>query len=302
MSQDNELSSNVAAMLENIKPQILEVKAGSKDSSYVLLRPDGMTAESIKEYLDEFKDVPDRRIGTEKALDVATFIELTNRFKDEGSVVFAEGKISANKITASIQAVLDYHLAQSKVTEARNGEHRVRYDFPLSKELEFWIGSNGVEFSQESFAGLLEKRVMEMAVANEQDIAAIKNLKPKFADPLEILALSRDLEILSVEKVRQAVKLQSGERTIQFTTEHTDTTGKPLSIPDFFMIVIPVFNGGGNARITVALRYRKKGEQIIWYYELYRIDQVFQTAFDATLKEVKEKTSLPLYLGSPANN
>ncbi len=290
----------VEVMLENIKPQKIEVNKGKIDRTEILLVPKGMEAVSLKEFIDEEKVVPDRREGTHTALDVNTFIEITNRFKNDDSVVFAQAQVANNTISASLLSVLDFHPAGGENDKAANLDHKVSYKFPISKELAFWLRLNGTELGQTDFALLLEERIGEMTVAQESDISAIKNLKPKFADPLEILSLSRDLEIYSNVKVKQAAKLSSGERKLEFDEAHVDATGKAISIPDFFMLSIPIFVGGKSEKVTVRLRYRKKGEGVVWFYDLYRVDQVFQTAFETITKDVAEKTKLPLYLGSPA--
>jgi len=110
---------------------------------------------------------------------------------------------------------------------------------------------------QAEFALFLEEHIIEMSAPTDEDRAAVDGLKPKFADPMDMLSLSRDLEIYSKESVRQALKLSSGERNLQFTTEHCDADGKPISIPDFFVVQMPLFDGGESHRILARLRYRK---------------------------------------------
>ena len=290
----------IATVLENTKPAIMDVAVGTTDKAQVIVYPKTMEVASVKEFLEEYAKVPERREGTHTALDVNTFIEITNRFKNDDSVVFAQAQVANNTISASLLSVLDFHPAGKENDKAANLDHKVSYKFPISKELAFWLRLNGTELGQTDFALLLEERIGEMTVAQESDIAAIKNLKPKFADPLEILSLSRDLEIYSNVKVKQAAKLSSGERKLEFDEAHVDATGKAISIPDFFMLSIPIFVGGKSEKVTVRLRYRKKGEGVVWFYDLYRVDQVFQTAFETITQDVAEKTKLPLYLGTPA--
>lgn len=290
----------VQKVIDNSEPKKIGVDAGKIDHTEILVIPKNMQAVSLKKYIDEQRVKPERRVGTHTALDLDTFSELTNRFKSEESAVFAKAKISGNSLSASLLSVLDFHPRGEEQTKADNGKHKVIYQFPISKELTFWMSKNGAEFGQTDFAMLLEERIGEMGVADESVIAQIKNLKPRFADPLEVLSLSRDLEIYSNTKIRQAGKLQSGERKIEFEEAHVDASGKALSLPDFFLLQIPVFVGGPEEKIIVSLRYRKKGDGVVWFYNLYRIDQVFQTAFETSVRIVKEKTALPLYLGEPA--
>lgn len=288
---------NIAKMLENIEPRILFVE-GSDIGTQVLLVPNGMKAEGIKKYLDEHRLFPERRKDIERTDRLQSFIDLTNRFKSEDSVVFAKGTIKENSIEAKLTTVFDYHPANSNVLDAQNKGHRVDYNFPVSKEFQFWLRNNGEALDQTDFALLLEEHILEMVIVREEEVQEISGLKPKFADPLQMRELSADLEIYSSEEVRQAGKLSSGERNIRFTTQHTDADGKPISIPDFFMIQVPVFESEGSVRIPVRLRYRKHGTSIKWFYDLYRVDRVFDTAFEKAVNEVKEKTQIPLFIGS----
>lgn len=297
MSEEKLKADHIKTMLENIQPRIIPVEGDGKKAE-VLLVPNGMEAEGVKKFLDAYNKVPERRKGTHKADRLESFIDLTNRFKDSCSVIFARGNVSGNSISASLTAILDFHPEDADNTVALNCEHKVSYQFPVSKEFSFWLKNNAEGMDQSQFALMLEERISEMSVATDADCAQIENLKPKFAAPVDILELARNLEIYSSESVQQAVKLSSGEREIKFTAVHNGADGKPVSIPDFFVLNIPIFEGERPVRILVRLRYRKQGNGVLWFYDLYRVDMVFQEAFDKALEKVKEGTKLPLFLGS----
>ena len=76
-----------------------------------------------------------------------------------------------------------------------------------------------------------------------------------------MLELSRNLEIYSQESYRQKNKLSSDETELKFTSQHVDAGGKPIKIPDFFVIQLPLFDGGISERVLVRLRYRPTGEK-----------------------------------------
>lgn len=290
------------AMLENIAPRTISIERGDRDGAGVLVVPKGMTVVSVKNYLDEYRTAPARRSGTEKTDRLHSFIDMTERFKNEDSVIFAKGEINGHSLTANLVTVFDYHPANGNNEDAKNCQHRAFYNFPVSKEFAFWLKGNAEPLSQTEFALLLEERIGEMVVAEENDFSRIANLTPKFAEPLEILELARNLQIYSNETVQQAGKLSTGEREIKFSAVHTahGKDGKPITVPDFFMLHIPIFAGEAAIRIAVRLRYRKSGEQVIWFYDLYRVDQIFQEAFDFAIEYVKQTTGLPLFMGTPA--
>lgn len=288
-------------LLQNVEPKVIPIAKGTPDSAGFAVVPNGMKVESVKKYLDEFRLLPERRTGTECADRLQSFIDLVNRFKGKDSVVFAKSAISGNAMSASLYAIFDYHPANAINTDARHKAHKARYCFPVSKELTFWLKNNATETDQAGFAIMLEERISEMVAANDEDKAQIANLSPKFAEPLEVLELSRNLEIYSAEQVTQSLKLSSGERNLKFTAVHNGADGKPISVPDFFVLNIPVFDGDEPERILVRLRYRKQGEKINWSYDLYRVDRVFQKAFDLSVSVVKSDTALPIFMGEAAS-
>lgn len=297
MTDPNKKEDNVGRMLDNIQPRMMDIAKGTTDQAQVIVVPVGMRLESAKHFLDQYKTKPDRRTGTEQADRLVSFIDLVNRFKSADSAIFAKGEITGSKLLASLTAILDYHAIGADNKAASYKAHRVSYKFPISKEFEFWFKHNGELMDQEGFALMLEERINEMVSASEEERNAIANLTPKFADPLEILKLSRDLVVYSSEKLQQSTKLSSGERTVKFTAEHADADGKPLSIPDFFVLNIPVFAGEAATRVLVRMRYRKAGEKVLWAYDIYRVDMVFEAAFDAAVDKVKKETEVALFMG-----
>lgn len=283
---------------ENMEPRTIEAKRGDEKTAPVLMYPVGMQLASMKKYVDENRLVPERRNGTARLNRINSLIDHINRFKSEASALFASAAIDANSIKAHIAAIFDYHPKGDDVTKADNGKHRALYEFPIAKDFAFWMKNNAKLMGQEEFALFLEERVVEMVSPDDDDKAQVSGLAPKFAEPVEILGLSRDLELYSKETVTQAIKLSSGEKSVKFTTQHVDADGKPIEIPDFFVVCLPLFEGGELHRILVRLRYRKNGERLQWAYDLYRIDRTLEEAFDSACAQVVEATGLPIFHGS----
>lgn len=297
MNDSKDAATLVEHVRKNTKPEIKDIERGALDKASVILVPDGMSAKSIKPFLDEYRQKPERRRGTITADRLESFIAITNRFKNEDSVIFARAKIEQNKIDAHIRTVFDYHPDNGNVEEAEYAEHGAYYSFPTSKDFDFWMENNHQPMSQIDFALFLEERHIEMRMAKDVEKTAINGLKPKFADPLDMLELSKDLEVYSNETFRSKNKLSSGETELKFSAEHVDSGGKPIQIPDFFIVEVPVFEGGLPQRIMVRLRYRIKDGSVRWFYDLYRIDLLLNTAFEESCADVQAKTDLPLFFG-----
>lgn len=281
----------------NSKAEIIDIVAGSKEKAHVLIVPKGKEVVSVGKYLDEYLEKPKRRKGVAEVTRLSSFIDLTNRFKASHSVIFGQARLNGNSLDAKLKTIFNYHPEGPENESAEYMDHSVQFKFPLSKDFQYWLGNNAKAMSTNDFSIFMEERIVEMVVASDEDKQPIQSLKPKFADPLEMLELSRDLQIHSEDTVVSKQKLSSGEHEIKFSTEHKDSSGQKIQLPDFFVINVPIFEGGDTHRICVRLRYRLNSGSIAWFYDLYRIDNVLNDAFDHACACVVDKTKLPLFYG-----
>jgi hypothetical protein len=68
-----------------------------------------------------------------------------------------------------------------------------------------------------------------------------------------------------------------------------------------FVIAVPVFQHGEPIRSSSAA-LPQGGSGIVFIYELWRDDRVFDHAFDEALTRVREETSLTVYRGTRGNS
>jgi len=302
----NEIKEIASIVNENQKPQLVQVfdqyiQKGEDGQSVkavqALLVPENMKVESVKDILDEYLDRPKRRTDGAVLDRKESFIDYTNRFKSENSALFARGKVNGSHISASIYTVFDFHPSTSQVQDADNCDHRASYNFPISKEFKRWIENNTRLMDQSSFAYFIEDNLIDLAAADQSDMEKYTDLKPLFADPIRMLEMSRGLSLKNNENVKQKFVTSTGETEIQFTSEHTDEYGSKVSIPNFFMINIPIFEMGLRYRVAVRLRYRVKDGSVKFAYDIYRIEDLFDSVFNETCNLIAEKTGLPLFMG-----
>lgn len=275
------------------------------DPISVLVVPAGQKLVSARSFLDEFRGRPDRREGTARLLDLASFVAHANRFKDAHSALFADPAPGAPSITA----VFDYHEALAgdrEPSEAlpRFGCHRAVYPFPLSEEWQAWRAIDGRTLTQQEFAQFLEDRIGDVILppdmeGDEQLRALTETLGGRLGGPQSLHTLSRGLQVNVAQVVKQAVTLESGEIAIQYEEQHSDGAGVPIRTPNLFLLGIPVFYNGAPYRIPVRVRYRVQGGRISWSLHLYRADRAFLHAFDEVVKQAAEDTRLPLFVGAP---
>lgn len=248
---------------------------------------------AFKDLIDKHRQEPARRLGTASATTLQSFIDLVDRHKDDGSVVFAKTAWPEPELTA----VIDYHSIDGT---PRWGNHRIRYAFPVTDEFKVWIDKNGKAMEQAEFAAFLEEHAAELSAPFGPEVTEYESLfKEKFATPNDLISLSRSLEVFVGARVKRQERLTSGERTVEFVEEHTNTKGEKVEIPGLFMVSVPAFVDGDPVRIPARLRYRIQGGSIMWFYQLYRWQLWLRDQVKNDLDTVKQKTALPTFEGSP---
>lgn len=247
----------------------------------------------IKDQIENFRTAPARRKGTAIAGTLASFIALVNRHKDAQSALFGATSWPEPKLTA----VLDYDSAEAP---ARFGQHRVVYEFPLTEEFKAWVDGDSKQMNQTAFAIFLEDHAAELAAPDAYEKETYEALfKESFATPSEVLELSRYLEVYVAAKAKQGVRLQTGERVVEFAEEHQNASGGKVTIPGIFMVSVPAFVDGNVVRIPARLRYRLANGSVNWFYQLYRWESFLRETVEAALNQAADETALPAFDGAP---
>lgn len=245
--------------------------------------------------VESYRFAPSRKRGKAKALTLASFIDLTNRHKTEHSVVFAATDWRAPGFTA----VIDYHVKESGGA-ADNLSHRIEYAFPASEEWKAWVAMNGEAMEQGDFAAFLEDRIADLSAPTDAEkIWLERDFGTKVATPAQLIQLSRGLQVNVSSVVKNVVNLASGEASIAFDEQHSDGDGQPLKVPGIFMLSIAPFFMGEKISLPVRLRYRKKGQGLVWFFQMYRPDQFVTERVRDDLDTVATQTALPTFEGSP---
>ena len=261
-----------------------------------LIKGEHPKIERVKRFVEEWRLHPERRTGTAKVGDVDSYCALVNRQKTADSVVFA----NSDWRQPSLTAVIDYH-DYDALGAAGWLNHRISYDFPFSDEWKVWAKFDGAPMTQEDFAEFMEERAPDMTTLTEAESASFaRDLQlERIGTPSEIFELARGLSINAQTKVRNDVKLQSGEAKISFEEEHNGADGKPIRVPGAFALMIPLFYGEEPITVPVRLRYRLKGGAILWTYKLFRVDRTISEAVGHAKATVRAETGLDVFEGKP---
>jgi len=280
----------------------------------------GLRFHDTSQQLNAARKNPLKRDGRASFTRLDSFIAHVNRFKSGETALFAEDSMRGGE-NPRITAVIDYHdrvngEGAPAEPSPRWGQHKSVYTFPVSDEFKTWTEIDGQPMDQTLFAEFLEDHVVDvMAVPDflkaesqgADDISAadralldlMLKIQGRPCGPEKLMELSRGLKVFSQEKVVNSTNLSSGEGQIQFATEHTDADGKPLKVPNMFLIAIPIFRGGAPYRIPVRLRYRKSGPALMWSLVLHNLDLVCDHAVTEACDRAAKETDLPLFYGFP---
>lgn len=320
MSTDTEDNGTAAVVAELVERLALPDEiAIDLTTNGLLVVPDGKKVIDLRPFEDARLVNPRRRTGTSKHTTLASFLEHVERQRDPGSAIFASDAMDA----PSFVAIYDYHEPASTIDYVKSedaggyvtrktpglprfGGHRAAYACPFSDEWIAWnriAGSAAVWLEQLDFAQALEDRGLDVVPVAEipsttKDACERLSITP--AGPAALMALSRGLIVRANRKVGSAVNLNSGEAKITFEEVHAASVNDaPVVVPTGFVLSVPVFRDGAAYALIVRLRYRVEGALVRWKLAIHRPDAVFRDAFYDASKDVKTKTGLPLFFGSP---
>lgn len=284
-------------------PRVLDIAIGDLKGQVIVVPGErGTDIHSVKELLDEHRDIPERRKGTIAVDDLTSFVALVNRDKREETVIFARRDNAKPRLVA----VLDYHPGADCPGWC---DDRIKWDMGLSDEWKAWFGSNGVDhaMNQEAFARWLEDHIFDIGesdAAQPTSAAFAAKLGVRFAGPAQMLATSRGLEVRVNSSFKGATNIRTGETTLQYEEQHSGPAGAALDVPHAFHLLLPIFKGGQLYSVPTRLRYRVSGPKVVWYYEMHRPDLFVNDAIEDVLKCVRENDDkggcgLPVILGTP---
>lgn len=266
-----------------------------ESAATVMFVPKGMQRIDIQAELDKRADSPRRAVGDVRVTTLEAFVALTNRHASPDTVIYVEDGQQPKLV-----AVLNDHGAGA---EPGWRDHRIVYLPALSDEWKAWAANEGKPLAQVAFAELLEDRCLDVIApssAGPSTQGIIEQLGVKAATAAELQGLAKGLSIKVDQHVKEVRRLDSGEAQIMYSEQHNGEDGKPLSVPNAFVIAIPVFVGGAAYTHVVRLRYRAREGRITWSYNVVHADQAKRDAVLDMMAAIREKLPEALVVeGSP---
>lgn len=298
-----------------------EMTARDLASPLLIAVPDGQKVTDLTSQLRAASSYmkPHKREGTARLTTLDSVITWANRFKGEGSVLYAKNDDDAPSLTC----IADYHLGGAPSVDvmtgdptARHGKHRAAYSFPLSKKWQAWMKMSGTAQSGVEMGAFLEDNILDVidppiqlttpgiagSEANEAELRLIdiaRRLEGSYGTGAQLLGMAKSFTVNEAADYAVAHNSTTGEATVQIKSEHLDSSGAPIRVPKLFLIAIPVFEGGVVFRLPVRFQYRKAGSTVKFFLTIHDPKHAKDIAFDEAVNEAATETGLPLLIGTP---
>jgi uncharacterized protein YfdQ (DUF2303 family) len=310
MSDNNDLFQHITDKLTAaVECRESEILAHDGTEITIFAGPSDIKVTDLQSFADKYASAPRHRAGKLRAFDLDSFAALTLRDYDAGTVVF----VDVSGAGVAFETCLDYHMPIANLTPRTNQRAQretIEYTPALSKEWLNWTGQAGETMSQTAFAEWIEDHLPDIAdprhLLASPDCTAVKlgevygfrreNLWG-YADPAKLADVSRGLEIREGAVLKNAVRLESGEVSMVYHTEHTGADGQRLNVPTRFLLSISVFEREAEYFVPVKLAYRKAGGALTWSFELFRPER-FR---DDAIKGLVSTLGMKLTPAAPTN-
>lgn len=218
--------------------------------------PEGYRLES----LERFQRTPDRKRGSRVVAEVDSLVAYVNEHATETSLY----EVQYDDLW--IRATLDWHKpGTAEEGSAGWGEHIATYKGRTGEKLAAWLAIADKSLSQIVLGEFLEERV--------SDIHA-----PEGADVMDMV-----LKFEATKKVsfKSSQRLHDGLRQLQYVEEN-EARGA-LTIPESFVLFVPVLRGMEPEPVKFWLRYRLDDGALRFTLKMHDKAEVFRRAFDRSV-------------------
>lgn len=172
--------------------------------------------------------------------------------------------------------------------DCREG-HEWRDDFVLN-----WIGQRTISarnwlendehpFSQEDFALFLDKHINDIASPKDANDVRLAGC-PTQADLYNFVTT---LEDSKGQKFLRKVNVQNGDVSVSLERESNDGTKQRLKLFERFAINLQLFEGFPIYQVTAKLRFRVKDGQVVFFYDIEGLEELFNLNRDWAVKKIK---------------
>lgn len=241
--------------------------------AYHVVVPDKHSFLNITEQIENTLPTPSRKKGHIK---VHSLESLLHYAADQNAM--HTGYIYADSNTRTITAVFN-----DQKSEHQTGwrDHRVSFTAETTIEFDRWFANNKTTVSQEDFAIFLE-----------DNIADINNGEA-------LLSVALSLQAKTEVNFNSSRRLDNGQVQLTYTENiEARAAGGALDVPREFTLGIRIFKNGEGYAIRARLKYRLQSGKVRFWYELDRVENAIDDAFNGYIEQLKE-CGYTVLLGHP---
>lgn len=270
--RDLDFQDAIKAHIGGLKPQSAEGGV-----PFIVL-PDGYGVQSLETLIPDRKlralrgDIPQGRVTL---TDVPSFLAYVQKFKGEGTALFADR--SSSQVTAH----LDYH---SDAANPGERQHQAVLKLALSRQWKTWMGVNRKRQEQSAFGEFVEDSLPDV-------------LEP---DAARLLEAARNLVLTKEATFESRAKVADG--SIRLCWEENVSQGKrdggSIDVPERLKIAIPLFENGAPIEIEVRLRFKLDEGKVYFTLIIDQAEAALEAAFAEILQQIEKGTGFKPYLGS----
>lgn len=231
-----------------------------------LIIPEGFKLEAMPELMPR----PARTQEAREVLDVPSFIEYFNKFKQADETI-----IFASEATRKITAIFDYHTA----SHPAHADHSLKLNLIHSDEWKKWTSIDRKTLTQRELAEFIEDNLQHI-----QEPAAA-----------ELLEIAKTLQATKKLNFRQSQELSNGQVQLTFHEEVNGQAGAAgqLSIPKEISVGLRIFKGQQPYKVTFRFRYKVDGEGTLSFALLMNNKEtLLEDAFTTVVNEIEQALNI----------
>lgn len=232
---------------------------------------------------------PLRKRATADLVDVDSFCRYVNDHRTSGTVITGD----ADERGGAFKTILDYHEPNTKAGLPHWSEHVATMKLQPTPEWTRWIGINGRDLDQRTFAEFLEDNAVDLVVPEGKAGEGMPTQQ-------ELMSVASTLQIKTDVKFASSVKLQNNQVQLGYveTIEGGYGMDGKLTIPERFAIAVAPFRGTPKYLVTARLRYRGTGGKASFKVEIERPHKIVESVFNDLRAKIAELTGLVVLVGS----
>ena len=217
---------------------------------------------------------PDRKAGTYKVTDAASFVSYLSKHG------MPHTELWANVDSGTVRAVINAH----DIVMAGVGDHTATLQLTTTDDWKDWTARDGDLSGQAAFAEFIEDHL------------------PNFVSPTaaDMLELAQTFQATTKVDFASSHRLKSGGTSLVYQEASETKAGAKgqLAVPDTFTIALIPFEGGPAYKVEARFRYRINGGQLALGYRLTRAKEVRKGAFDEVVDRIANDTERTIWATS----